>query len=181
MEETPFLNLDIVFQSGYHGDVDRYSVRAHNSLDDGINYAQPFDNPLTEQERSALSIDSARPINLTPQRVGLRLFEALFHGEMRDLLVRSREQAKAMAGLRLRLHLNDTPALALLPWEYLYDPIQSRFLALTARLSIVRYLDLGETPPPAQLRHLFGPASTCCFASHGRRFLPDEKSSGYQY
>lgn len=50
------------------------------------------------------------------------------------------------AGLRLRLA--DTPELAEPPWEFLYDPRHNRFLALSRRTPLVRYLDLPDPPRP---------------------------------
>ena len=51
-------------------------------------------------------------------------------------------------GLRLRLRLTDTPALAELPWEFLYDPRHNRFLAQSRHTPLVRYLDLPDPPAP---------------------------------
>jgi hypothetical protein len=57
-------------------------------------------------------------------------------------------------GLRIRLGLSDCPELADLPWEYLYDKRNNRFLCLSDRTPFVRYLDLPQpvgtlavTPP----------------------------------
>lgn len=149
MQTANYLNLDILF----HRDGDHYTVRARNSVGSESSRAQSFMVPFTPQEREMLTGDMPDPghLNVTPQQVGQRLYEALFQGEIRDLLVRSHEQAHTLAGLRLRLHLNDTAELALLPWEYLYDAKEARFLALTARLSIVRYLALGEPPQALQV------------------------------
>ena len=149
MQTANYLNLDILF----HRDGDHYTVRARNSVGSESSRAQSFMVPFTPQEREMLTGDMPDPgyLNVTPQQVGQRLYEALFQGEIRDLLVRSHEQARTLAGLRLRLHLNDTAELALLPWEYLYDAKEARFLALTARLSIVRYLALGEPPQALQV------------------------------
>ena len=36
--------------------------------------------------------------------------------------------------MRLRLRLADTPELAELPWEFLYDPRRHRFLAQSRRV-----------------------------------------------
>ena len=50
--------------------------------------------------------------------------------------------------MRLRLRLTDTPELADLPWEFLYDPRLNRFLAQSRRTPLVRYLDLPDPPQP---------------------------------
>ena len=49
-------------------------------------------------------------------------------------------------GLRLRFRLADTPELAELPWEFLYDPRHRRFLAQSRYSPLVRYLDLPDPP-----------------------------------
>jgi WD40 repeat protein/CHAT domain-containing protein len=79
--------------------------------------------------------------------VGRLLYDAIFQGEVRDVLVVSqREAADNAAGLRLRFH-EDAAELATLPWELLYDVSQERFLALSESLPIVRYLSLPRPRP----------------------------------
>ncbi|MEP6872575.1 MAG: CHAT domain-containing protein [Anaerolineaceae bacterium] len=59
------------------------------------------------------------------------------------------EQASAQdAGLRIRLRLSETPELADLPWEYLYNAPLNRFLSLSTETPVVRYLDLPERVQP---------------------------------
>lgn len=89
-------------------------------------------------------IPGAHPAGLPPQEFGRLLYEALFAGPAGDRLADSR---KAAAHLRLNLRLTETPELANLPWEYLYDPDQRRFLALSEQTPIVRYLDLPVGEP----------------------------------
>src|SRR5919112_3000391 len=53
---------------------------------------------------------------------GARLFDAVFHDQVHSALAASLDQAEGRdAGLRVRLRLTDSPELADLPWEYLYD------------------------------------------------------------
>jgi hypothetical protein len=76
---------------------------------------------------------------------GGALFDALFRDEVRSCLRRSLDEARRQGGrLRLRLRLADVPELAALPWEYLHDPINDRFFALSVQTPIVRYLDLPQ-------------------------------------
>ena len=76
----------------------------------------------------------------------------MFQEELRDTLLRSLSETGAHGtGLRLRLRLADTPELAGLPWEFLYDPRRNRFLALSYRTPLVRYLDLPDPPRPLQV------------------------------
>ncbi|MFL6234341.1 MAG: SUMF1/EgtB/PvdO family nonheme iron enzyme, partial [Thermoanaerobaculia bacterium] len=55
-------------------------------------------------------------------------------------------------GLRLRLRFTDAPRFEAWPWELLFDPARRRFLALSVRTPVVRYLNFqtGPAPPPAE-------------------------------
>ena len=81
---------------------------------------------------------------------GRRLFEALFAGDILSLFRGSLGQARGQGkALRVRLRL-EPPELAALPWEYLYDPQQDCFLAISPETPLVRYLPLpGPTRPTA--------------------------------
>jgi hypothetical protein len=86
---------------------------------------------------------------------GGRLFEAVFPPELRVNLAISQSRADYIdAGLRIRLLFSDCPELAELPWEYLYDSEHNRFLTLSDRTPLVRYLEVSDpvrvvpvTPP----------------------------------
>ena len=92
---------------------------------------------------------NVRRIN-TPQVMAIkdfggRLFEAVFPPEVRVNLAGSLMRADAMdAGLRIRLRLSDCPELSELPWEYLYDGEHNRFLCLSDRTPLVRYLEISD-------------------------------------
>lgn len=80
---------------------------------------------------------------------GQQLFEATFNGKVRDCLRASlNETTKQGAGLRVRLRLADLPELGNLPWEFMYDPSQSRFLALSVETPLVRYLETAQQIQP---------------------------------
>jgi hypothetical protein len=84
---------------------------------------------------------------------GIRLFEAVFSGQVRDLYqgaLRSAERENY--GLRLLLRLSDVPELANVPWEYLYEPSLARFLALSVDTPIVRYLDMPRRILPLNIQ-----------------------------
>src|SRR3954454_18013017 len=87
------------------------------------------------------------------RQFGGRLFDAVFHDDLRETLTRSVDEVEDHdAGLRLRLRLADCPELADLPWEYLYDPRGRRFLALSQWTPVVRYLDLPGRIRPLTVR-----------------------------
>lgn len=80
---------------------------------------------------------------------GQSLFEAVFTGPVRDRLRASMGEASLNStGLRIRLRLSGTPELGNLPWEFLYDPGISRFLALSVETPIVRYLETQQMAQP---------------------------------
>ncbi|MGY1761960.1 CHAT domain-containing protein [Geodermatophilus sp. SYSU D00779] len=84
---------------------------------------------------------------------GARLFDAVFHDQVHSALMASLDQAEGQdAGLRVRLRLTDSPELADLPWEYLYDRDARRYLALSAWTPLVRYLDLPGRIRPLSVR-----------------------------
>ena len=79
------------------------------------------------------------------EKVGRTLFNCLFHdsilnkfnsefGKIRD------DDAK---GLRIRLFIQD-PTIAKLPWELLYDPSRSLFLATWIKTPVVRYMRVSD-------------------------------------
>ena len=90
-----------------------------------------------------------RPENAPLKDFGGKLYDAVFQQEVRDTLLQSlRQTGDQGVGLRLRLRLTDTPELAGMPWEFLYVPRSNRFLALSRRTPLIRYLDLPDPPRP---------------------------------
>ena len=95
-------------------------------------------------------------------RLGGLLFEALFHGAVGAVYREARGRARASAaGLRLIL-TSSTPAVAALPWEFLYDPSLAHFLALTPEIRLTRNLlsirPVNPAPTGLPLRVLLGVA-----------------------
>jgi CHAT domain-containing protein/CBASS immunity sensor of nucleotide second messenger signals len=107
-----------------------------------------FDRPGTE-------IGKGLPEEMSPRKLGERLYSALFQGEMADLLVRCRAAVPPdeRSGLRLRLRfqINDPEAayLAALPWEWLWDPRAAEFLSADLGTPLVR--DLAAAQPRGAL------------------------------
>ena len=80
---------------------------------------------------------------------GQELFEATFQGDVRDRLRASLgEVNKQGTGLRLRLRIASLTELGNFPWEFMYDPSLSRFLALSVDTPIVRYLETQQVIQP---------------------------------
>jgi len=78
------------------------------------------------------------------QDFGQKLFDSLFHGELRDRYVVSKREASIQGkGLRLKLRIQ-SPALASLPWEFLYDSREGNYVCLSTKTPIVRYMKLPQ-------------------------------------
>jgi hypothetical protein len=79
------------------------------------------------------------------KRLGGQLYKAVFSAGIGSALDRSIEATKREnERLRIRLRLTNVPELATLPWEYLYDEPNDRFLALSYKTSIVRYVGVPQ-------------------------------------
>ncbi len=117
----------------------------------------PFDELALENRLKDLQIALLRsggkrrnktlPEEQAVQDFGRALFDALFAGEVRSRYDMSqREATQKDMGLRLKLRIQ-SPALAALPWEFLYDPRQAEYVCLSRNTPIVRYV---EIPQPLQ-------------------------------
>jgi len=86
------------------------------------------------------------------QNFGKRLFDFLFSGEVRSLYqvsqVKAHQQGK---GLRLKLRIQ-SPELAVLPWEFLYDARQAEYLSLSRSTPIIRYMELPQPIQPLTVK-----------------------------
>ena len=86
----------------------------------------------------------------TAKTFGGKLFDELFSGDVRDLYhAASAEAESAEKGLRVTLRLGQAPELSQIPWEYLCE--DGRFLSVSERTPIVRYLDLKKAHKPLTL------------------------------
>lgn len=106
-----------------------------------------FDLPISEPDLKAWYEQRSGEYHL--QQIGASLFEALFSGEIGNALIESLARIEGES-LRISLRLHNAPELALIPWEVMYSAIQNRFLLLSERTTIVRYLAL-RLPEPAML------------------------------
>jgi len=131
-----------------------YRVEATSPAGDAENqFRLPFDERdlklfvlgVGSPRRSGLRGDVPEPMQPAVD-FGQKLYDAVFAGDVRDVFVSSRHDADQNGyGLRIQLRLNDTPELANLPWEFLYDGRD--FLGLSDITPIVRY---AELPSPAR-------------------------------
>jgi|GEM_PF-3331159 len=122
--------------------------------------ALPFSN---EEARRFLGlVDTARALGRLNAEEKRRfkhysdaLYAAAFPARVHAKLVASIATAKAR-GMKLRVRLEIAPELAPLPWEYLHDPDDNQFLALSKITPLVRYLPGGavkalEVAPPLRV------------------------------
>jgi len=111
-----------------------------------------LENRLLALKNALLESGGMRRTSLSPeekivQNFGSDLFNALITGEVRNRYDVSMEKAKLKGrGLRVKLRIQP-PNLAVLPWEFLYEPRQEEYMGLMRNISIVRY---PEHPQPIQ-------------------------------
>ena len=117
-----------------------------------------FTLPFSDLELENVLLRLGRPVRTvrrlestemsTAKSFGAALFNAAFSGDVRACLRSSMDEAKREnVGIRVRLRLAD-PALADLPWEFLYLQSVNRFLALSVHTPLIRYMDLPEVVQP---------------------------------
>jgi len=84
------------------------------------------------------------------ERFGAELGTALFDGPLGVFYEEARRAAATRhRGVRLTLALGSVPELLTVPWELLYR--QPSFLASQRRSPVVRFLQIGELPPPQHI------------------------------
>jgi len=118
-----------------------------------------FDRPFSEQELEEFltlvgySWQDANEVEEQARKFGGRLFDRVFDRRVYARLCSNLDEAEDQGkGLRLRLRLNDVPELADLPWEYLYDTESSKFLFLSSKTPLVRYLEIPQRIRPFRVR-----------------------------
>jgi WD40 repeat protein len=156
MRQAPsYENFDVLLERASEGVYRARVVHAPAGQGARVTFVQPY-APL-ELENFLLRIGRPRrpvrrvdaPETRAIKAFGERLYRALFHDDLRVSLERSLSEAAAKgAGLRLRLRLSDTPELAELPWEFLYDRARNRFMCLSNRTPLVRFLEVPDPPGP---------------------------------
>jgi hypothetical protein len=153
MPKSTFQNFDLEFyETGglYHVKSRSFSGEAKHR------FALPF--TLDEAKAKILAIEkslSGHTLDLEVVKTfGGGLFEAVFQNDVRAVYKSSLDLARANGGegLRLRLHLQEAPALAHLPWEYLYDAAANQFVCFNRQTPLVRYLDLPKAIAPLRIQ-----------------------------
>ncbi len=105
---------------------------------------------IQHHPRSVRRIDN--PHTAAIKDFGSRMYQALFTGQIETVLLRSLSEAAAHgSGLRIRLRLTDAPELGLLPWEFMYDGVRNRFLCLSERTPLIRFLDVPDPLRPLRV------------------------------
>lgn len=100
--------------------------------------------------RDLVLSENSRPYSLhdktkQAKEFGELLFDALMSDNIRSCFDVS--LSLSLQGLRIRLRI-DPPELAVLPWELMVDQRTDRFLSLSIRTPIVRYVELQKTSAP---------------------------------
>jgi len=112
-----------------------------------------LDNRLKDLQIALLRSGGKRRQMLSPeeravQEFGRTLFDSLVVGKVRSRYgVSQREAARQGKGLRFKLRIQ-SPELAALPWEFLYDSRQAKYVCLSRNTPVVRYLELPQPIPP---------------------------------
>ncbi len=153
MPAVPYIDLDLEIErtaSGYHAEITN-SPSGQAATDFTLPFSdlelENFLLRLGGRRRSARRVES--PEMEAAKGFGSKLFNAVFSGDMRSCLTTSQYAAEEQgSGVRVRLRLTNAPDLADLPWEYLYNPSLNRFLSLSVKTPLVRYLDLPERIRP---------------------------------
>jgi hypothetical protein len=122
-----------------------------------------FNLPFTEKDLELLLLKMGNtrarvrgvrnPKLAAASELGGELFDAVFRDRVAECFYRSLDKARAQQkGLRLKLRLQDVPELANLPWEFLFDRSNERFLAKSNQTPIIRYIEIGESVLPLEVK-----------------------------
>ncbi|MBV7336071.1 CHAT domain-containing protein [Chloroflexi bacterium TSY] len=112
-----------------------------------------LDRALLRLENAILRSAGRRRKQLSPeeeaaQAFGCTLFDFLLPGEVRALYRQCQQRAEEQGkGVRLKLHIQ-SPFLAGLPWEFLYDTRKQDYICLDPDTPLVRYLDIPQIIRP---------------------------------
>jgi len=154
--EINYLAVDVVIDQNEDG----YFVRIRNAPtgEAVAAFQAPFSPSELERLHRFVTTGEAFAVdeeaqNATLQGWGERLFRALFPGPLYSIIQSSHRFAfQERACLRIRLEINQlTPALTMLPWEYLFDPVRKEFMALSLQSPFFRYTNLMHQIMPLKV------------------------------
>jgi hypothetical protein len=149
-----YMNFDLEIG---RGSGHKYPIVVHSAAGEAHEIMHfPFnkltlENKLLALQNELLRSGSKRRLTLSPgeqtvQEFGYALFDALFTGEVRSRYAVSQlAAAHQNKGLRLRLRFQ-SPELAALPWEFMYDSTRANYICLSSHTPLVRYLELPLPP-----------------------------------
>lgn len=152
-----YRNFDLLIER--HESAYRARILASSEGEASAEFSFPFSSlelenfilHMGQSNRKARRVES--PKMQAAKTFGIRLFEAVFNGSVRDLYQSAlRSTERDGQGLRLLLRLSDVPELLKVPWEYLYEPSLARFLALSVDTPVVRYLELPRPIIPSKVK-----------------------------
>jgi hypothetical protein len=160
VRDLSYLDFDLLVEPG--GDAFTYQARVITAPSGQCSPVK-FTLPLSELEIENFLLKIGHPRRQVMRgfgstetaaikNFGALLFDAVFHGEIRLALATSLNQAELHGkGLRVRLRLSGVPELATLPWEFLYDTVNRRFIALSEWTPLIRYMDLPGRVRPLRI------------------------------
>ncbi len=176
-QETNYLDFELRINRG-KGREYPVSIIDSPAGEAGETMRFPFDELILEKRLLSLQIALLRSggkrrlvKSVEEQEVqdfGKNLFAALICGEVRSRydvsLSKAAQQGK---GLRLKLRIQ-SPEMAALPWEFIFDDRQGEYLSLSRKTPIVRYIELSQpvqpllvTPPLRILGMIAAPLDLC--------------------
>jgi len=136
----------------------------------------PFTSPMSGKEveqafagisRANLEFTRSGPrdaVDVT-KRIGARLFNAIYDTRVASLYQQSSFMAQEKGkNLRIRLVI-DNDRLALLPWEFLFDPVRQDFLTLSTLSPVVRQWQWPDGPKLEAERQIDPPLRVLVIAS----------------
>ena len=144
-----YQNFDLIIEPKRNGGERCYQVRVEAPTGTST---VAFQFPFSQQDLPRFA-DDIKSLD-EAKRFGGKLFKALFKAEVQGTFRSSLYEAKRNGeehGLRVRLLLTRVPELASVPWEFLYNPSTNRFLSLSVKTPVIRYLDVSEIDPPLKI------------------------------
>lgn len=133
-------------------------VQSQDAGEPSCDFLLPFSESRLESLLSKLGparrVRSLESADLKAAKIlGGEMYKAVFAKDIGTSLSRSIEAATRNGErLRIRLRLTEVPELANMPWEFLYDEGADRFLVLSYKTSIVRYLEIAQSILPLAVR-----------------------------